>query len=142
LLFGVMVNQWQAINKMSKSLTDLLKQTTEGLFMPSESEYPFNVVYWEFFNLNETTIQQKTGIIGNVRTVTIDDFFQGVTKQEDWYEEEERNIVKRFESLVLVLKNNLGEAKVYEIGDKEVHAYILGTKDDEIIGISTVVIRT
>jgi len=82
--------------------------------MPSESEYPFNVVYWEFFNLNETTIQQKTGIIGNVRTVTIDDFFQGVTKQEDWYEEEERNIVKRFESLVLVLKNNLGEAKVYE----------------------------
>ncbi|MBA4445042.1 nuclease A inhibitor family protein [Cylindrospermopsis raciborskii] len=127
---------------MSKSLTDLLKQTTEGLFMPSESEYPFNVVYWEFFNLNETTIQQKTGIIGNVRTVTIDDFFQGVTKQEDWYEEEERNLAKRFEGLVLVLKNNLAEAKVYEIGDKEVHAYILGTKDDEIIGISTVVIRT
>ncbi|EFA68798.1 sugar nuclease inhibitor NuiA [Cylindrospermopsis raciborskii S07] len=142
MLFGVMVNQWQAINKMSKSLTDLLKQTTEGLFMPSESEYPFNVVYWEFFNLNETTIQQKTGIIGNVRTVTIDDFFQGVTKQEDWYEEEERNLAKRFEGLVLVLKNNLAEAKVYEIGDKEVHAYILGTKDDEIIGISTVVIRT
>ncbi|WP_256204750.1 nuclease A inhibitor family protein [Cylindrospermopsis raciborskii] len=127
---------------MSKSLTDLLKQTTEGLFMPSESEYPFNVVYWEFFNLNETTIQQKTGIIGNVRTVTIDDFFQGVTKQEDWYEEEERNLAKRFEGVVLVLKNNLAEAKVYEIGDKEVHAYILGTKDDEIIGISTVVIRT
>ncbi|OHY35580.1 sugar nuclease inhibitor NuiA [Cylindrospermopsis raciborskii CS-508] len=142
MLFGVMVNQWQAINKMSKSLTDLLKQTTEGLFMPSESEYPFNVVYWEFFNLNETTIQQKTGIIGNVRTVTIDDFFQGVTKQEDWYEEEERNLAKRFEGVVLVLKNNLAEAKVYEIGDKEVHAYILGTKDDEIIGISTVVIRT
>jgi hypothetical protein len=137
-----MVNQWQAINKMSKSLTDLLKQTTEGLFMSSESEYPFNVVCWEFFNLNETTIQQKTGIIGNVRTVTIDDFFQGVTKQEDWYEEEERNLAKRFEGLVLVLKNNLAEAKVYEIGDKEVHAYILGTKDDEIIGISTVVIRT
>lgn len=110
--------------------------------MPSESEYPFNVVYWEFFNLNETTIQQKTGIIGNVRTVTIDDFFQGVTKQEDWYEEEERNLAKRFEGVVLVLKNNLAEAKVYEIGDKEVHAYILGTKDDEIIGISTVVIRT
>ncbi len=49
LLFGVMVNQWQEINKMSKSVIDLLKQTTEGLFMPSESEYPFNVVYWEFF---------------------------------------------------------------------------------------------
>lgn len=110
--------------------------------MPSESEYPFNVVHWESFNLNETTIQQKTGIIGNVRTVTVDDFFQGVTKQEDWYEEEERNVAKRFESLVLVLKNNLFEAKVYEIGNKEVHAYILGTKDGEIIGISTVVIRT
>ncbi|NLQ05300.1 sugar nuclease inhibitor NuiA [Cylindrospermopsis raciborskii MVCC19] len=142
MLFGVMVNQWQEINKMSKSVIDLLKQTTEGLFMPSESEYPFNVVYWEFFNLNETTIQQKTGITGNVRTVTVDDFFQGVTKQEDWYEEEERNVAKRFESLVLVLKNNLAEAKVYEIGNKEVHAYILGTKDGEIIGISTVVIRT
>ncbi|QNP28278.1 nuclease A inhibitor family protein [Cylindrospermopsis curvispora GIHE-G1] len=142
MLFGVMVNQWQAINKMSKPVIDLLKQTTEGLFMPSESEYPFNVVYWESFNLNETTIQQKTGIIGDVRTVTVDDFFQGVTKQEDWYEEEERNVAKRFESLVLVLKNNLAEAKVYEIGNKQVHAYILGTKDDEIIGISTVVIRT
>lgn len=137
-----MVNQWQPINKMSKSVIDLLKQTIEGLFMPSESEYPFNVVYWEFFNLNETTIQQKTGIIGNVRTTTLDDFFQGVTKQEDWYEEEERNVAKRFESLVLVLKNNLAEAKVYEIGNKEVHAYILGTKDNEIIGISTVMIRT
>ncbi|MBG0744466.1 sugar nuclease inhibitor NuiA [Cylindrospermopsis raciborskii LB2897] len=137
-----MVDQWQPINKMSKSVIDLLKQTTEGLFMPSESEYPFNVVYWEFFNLNETTIQQKTGIIGNVRTATVDDFFQGVTKQEDWYEEEERNVAKRFESLVLVLKNNLAEAKVYEIGNKEVHAYILGTKDNEIIGISTVMIRT
>ncbi|OSO93327.1 sugar nuclease inhibitor NuiA [Cylindrospermopsis raciborskii CENA303] len=137
-----MVDQWQAINKMSKSVIDLLKQTTEGLFMPSESEYPFNVVHWEFFNLNETTIQEKTGIIGNVRTVTVDDFFRGVTKQEDWYEEEEQNIAKRFESLVLVLKSNLDEAKVYEIGNREVHAYILGTKDGEIIGISTVVIRT
>jgi hypothetical protein len=137
-----MVDQWQAINKMSKSVIDLLKQTTEGLFMPSESEYPFNVVHWEFFSLNETTIQEKTGIIGNVRTVTVDDFFQGVTKQEDWYEEEEQNIAKRFESLVLVLKSNLEGAKVYEIGNREVHAYILGTKDGEIIGISTVVIRT
>ena len=123
---------------------DLLKQTTAGLMMPSESEYPFEVFSWESFPLNETTLLEKTGHSPGttVKLVAIDDFFRVATTEEDWHEEEERETVRKFQTLVDTLKTNLNNLQVYKLGVKEVNIYIVGTTPDGIAGISTKVVET
>ncbi|MBD2132606.1 nuclease A inhibitor family protein [Sphaerospermopsis sp. FACHB-1094] len=123
---------------------DLLKQTTAGLMMPSESEYPFDVFSWESFPLNETTVLEKAGQSQDtqVKIVGIDDFFRVATTEEDWHKTEEKETVRKFQTLVNTLKTNLNNLQVYKIGSKEIDVYIIGATPDGIAGISTKVIET
>jgi hypothetical protein len=126
------------------SITNILKQATDGLLMMSESEYPFAIFTWESASLNVTTVLEKTGYSQEtpVKIVEIDDFFKNSVSEEDWHEDEEKATVKKFQNLVNVLKNNLTGLQVYKIGSKEIDVYILGTTSDGIAGISTKVIET
>lgn len=124
---------------------DLLKQTTAGLMMPSESEYPFEVFSWESFALNESTVLEKTGHSQGttVKMVGVDDFFRVATTEEDWHEEEEKETVSKFQTLVNTLKTNLNNLQVYKIGSKEIDVYIIGTTpDSKLTVVSTKVVET
>lgn len=129
--------------KMTNTI-DLLKQTTAGLMMPSESEYPFEVFSWESTPLNETTVLEKTGHSQDtIEVVEVDDFFRVATTEEDWHEDEEKATVKRFQNLVNVLKTNLTDLQVYKIGNKEIDVYIIGTTPDgKLTVVSTKVVET
>ena len=39
--------------------------------------------------------------------LAVDEFFARATQEEDWYDQEERETVKRFQNKVSVLKQNL-----------------------------------
>ena len=123
---------------------NLLKQTTDGLLMTSESEYPFKVFAWESAPLNESTVLEKTGHSQGipVKLLGIDDFFRNSVSEEDWHEDEEKATVKKFQNLVNILKTNLTDLQVYKIGSKEIDVYILGNTPDGIAGVSTKVIET
>jgi len=41
-----------------------------------------------------------------VKVVSVDDFFACATQEEDWHDEEEREMVQRFQNKVSVLKQN------------------------------------
>jgi hypothetical protein len=124
------------------NITNILKQATDGLLMTSESEYPFEVFTWEFGQLNETTVLEKTGLKGTVKLVEIDDFFRNSVTAEDWHEDEEKEAVRKFQNLVNVLKTNLTDLQVYKIGNREIDVYIIGNTPDGIAGVSTKVIET
>ena len=62
--------------------------------------------------------------------------------EENWYEDEEKATVKKFQNLVNLLKTNLIDLQVYKIGNREIDVYITGNTPDGIAGVSTKVIET
>ncbi|MDB9513858.1 nuclease A inhibitor family protein [Kamptonema animale CS-326] len=131
---------------MTDNITTQLTQASKGLLFPSESDAPFEAVYWKGDGqLTPAQLLQLTDHPPNapVQVVDIDKFFATATKTEDWHEEEERETVQRFRQLVKVLKENLSQLQVYRVGQRTVDAYIVGvTPAGDLAGLSTQVVET
>ncbi|PAX51346.1 nuclease A inhibitor family protein [Brunnivagina elsteri] len=130
-------------------LLEKLKQASSNLLFPSESEYPFDVFLWKFIadkpEINRELIlkQLEKPSDTQIEIVEIDPFFEIATTEQDWHGEEEKETVKKYQSLVKVIKENLTEIKVARIGKIEIDIYILGkTASNDIAGLSTKVIET
>jgi hypothetical protein len=134
------------MNKTNSEILEQLRTAADSLLMMSESEYPFEVFLWEGIApaTPEKVVQQTHHPQDTpVEIVGVDDFFQVATTEEDWHEEEEKATVKRFQTLVQTLKENLNNLQVYRLGHKEVDAYIVGqTPTGNLAGISTKVVET
>ncbi len=127
-------------------IIDKLKTTSNGLLCTSESEYPFEVFLWSgVAPVTEVKVLQQTNHASDtpVQVVTVDDFFRVATTPEDWHEEEEKEMVKRFQALVETIKANLNNPQVYRLGKIEIDAYIVGeTPTGNLAGLSTKVVET
>jgi hypothetical protein len=112
----------------------------------SESDYPFEVFQWVGQEpLTAETVIQRTGHTPDtpVEVVPLDDFFQNVTQEEDWHNDEEKETVKRYQALVDTLKQNLSDIQVYRLGTVEIDVYIVGkTPSGDLAGLSTKVVET
>jgi hypothetical protein len=134
------------IMKSDKEITEELKQLTEGLLFMSESDYPFETVYWE--DLPEISTQFLRGLSGQaedapVEIVSVDEFFRVAMSEESWRSEESRQEAKKYRGLVQTLKDNLDELKVYRVGEINIPVYIVGrNKTGNWLGISTRVVET
>lgn len=131
---------------MTNAITTQLKQASEGLLFISETDAPFEVIQWQTQGeLTPAKLLQLTEHPPDapVEIVSVDEFFDTHTAEEDWHDQEERETVKRFQNLVSVLKQNLSQLQVYRIGSVEIDAYIIGMTDDgELAGLSTKVVET
>ena len=131
---------------MTDSIADQLQQASKGLLFLSESDAPFEVIHWPAQGeLTPPKLLQLTGHPPDapVELRTVDDFFAIATQEEDWHDEEEREIVKRFQHLVSVLKQNLSNIQVYRVGSIEIDAYIVGvTPSGNWMGLSTQLVET
>jgi hypothetical protein len=131
---------------MTDSITAQLKQASEGLLFLSESDAPFEVVKWKTRGkLTPAKLLQLTehSPDESVELVSVDDFFAMATQAEDWHDEEEREIVRRFQHLVSVLKQNLSNIQVYRVGSTDIDAYIVGvTPSGNWMGLSTQLVET
>lgn len=125
------------------SLTAELKQATEGLTYQSESDYPVKPF---FTKGNGRKSLKASDIFKNkkpVKQIDIDEFFNNVTREENWYGPDELNTTKRFQDLVKTLKENLTDIKVYKAGKVEMDVYVVGrTADGDFAGVSTKVVET
>src|SRR5919202_963411 len=97
-----------------------LERAAEGLLFMSESDYPFETVYWK--ELPEVTPQFLRGLTGHaadapVRTVSVDDFLRVAMSEEEWRAPESRLEAKRYRELARILKENLDDLKVYRVGE-------------------------
>lgn len=126
------------------NITNILKQAIDKLLVISESEYPFKVVTWNCTTLDKITLLKKTGYSKNtpIEVVKIDSFFKNFVSSEDWYDDEEKANVKKFQNLVNVLKTNLTNIQVYKIISKEIQVYIVGNTPNGIAGVSTTLVKT
>ncbi|NJR17767.1 MAG: nuclease [Calothrix sp. CSU_2_0] len=126
-----------------------LKEASHSLLFPSESEYPFDVFLWEFLaekpEINPELIFKNLEKPPDtpIEIVEIDSFFEIATTEQDWHGEEEKEAVKKYQSLVKVIKENLSDIKVVRVGEIEIDIYILGkTASKDVAGLSTKVIET
>lgn len=131
---------------MTDSTADQLKQASEGLLFPSETDAPFEVINWQVQGeLTPTKLLQLTEHPPDapVEMLAVDDFFAIATQEEDWHDEEERETVKGFQNLASVLKQNLSNIQVFRVGSIEIDAYIVGvTPSGDWMGLSTQLVET
>ena len=131
---------------MTESIATQLKQASEGLLFESESDAPFEVVKWKTQGkLTGAKLLQLTehSPDDSVELMSVDEFFTMATQEEDWHDEEEREIVQRFQHLVSVLKQNLSQLQVYRVGSTDIDAYIVGvTPSGHWMGLSTQLVET
>ncbi|BAZ71239.1 nuclease inhibitor homolog (plasmid) [Fischerella sp. NIES-4106] len=127
-------------------IVDQLKAAADGLLMMSESEYPLEAFLWETKApaTPEKVLQQTNHSPDTpVQVVKVDDFFRVATTPEDWHGDEEKAIVKKFQTLVETLKTNLNNLQVYRLGEVEIDVYVVGeTPTGNLAGLSTKVVET
>ena len=126
------------------TITEILAQASQGLLMPSESDYPFEVVVWEDVELTAEKFLELTNYppATSIEQVELDYFFRNVATEKDWHDKIQKENVAKFQNLVKVVKGNLSEILVYRIGTIEVNVYIVGKTNDKIAGLATKVIET
>jgi hypothetical protein len=130
-----------------QEIINSLKQASEGLLFMSESEYPLDVFIWELpaQSLTSEQVSQQTGHAPDapVETVGLDEFFSIATTEQDWYEAEEKENVKKVQQLVETIKSRLQKVNVYRIGKRTIDVYIVGkTESGSWAGLSTKVVET
>jgi glucose dehydrogenase len=134
------------MTKTNSEILDQLKLASNGLLFMSESEYPFEVFLWAGIGLltPEKVLQQTNHNQDTpVKVASLDDFFRVAVTEEDWHEEEDKATVKRFQTLVQTLKENLSNLQVYRLGKIEIDVYVIGqTSSGDSIGLSTKVVET
>jgi len=126
------------------TVIETLTQASQGLLMPSESEYPFEIFTWKNVELTAEKILELTNYPPEtlIEEVELDYFFRNVATEKDWHDKIQKENVAKFKNLVQVIKDNLAELRVYRIGTIEVNVYIVGKTNDGVAGLATKVIET
>ncbi len=125
-------------------IIDRLQQATTDLVWTSESDYPFEVVTWsKDTEPNPTTLFKDLHPDTTIETTTLQDFFAPALQSEDWYGEEEKATIDRYQTLVDTLASNLSDVVVFRVGEVELTVYIVGkTSDRDLVGLKTQVVET
>jgi hypothetical protein len=131
---------------MNTDIGEILRQSSAGLLMISESEYPFEVINWG--SIGELTTQKILQITNHPEDSAVDEvelkhFFRNIAFAQEWHSEDQKQEVVKFHTLLNVLNKNLKDIKVYRIGSTSIDVYIVGeTVNEELVGLSTKVIET
>ena len=127
------------------SLIETLKNASENLLMPSESDYPFETVWWN--NQAELTPKKLLELAGHpqdtpIEVVELDYLFRNVAQEKDWHDDAQKANVSRFQTLINTLKENLHDIQVYRVGTSTIDVYIVGKTNGDLAGLSTKLVET
>lgn len=141
-----MSDREEEIHNNDSQLLEQLKQASAGLLWLSESDYSWEVIYWD--NIGELTLEKLRQQIdcdagAKLEIRELDRFFEPAIQAQDWHNEAEKQEVERYQSLVDLLHNHLDNIQVYRVGEVEIDIYVLGeTKHQAIAGLRTKAVET
>jgi hypothetical protein len=129
------------------AIVQRFEDATAGLLMMSESDYPFQVLFWrrpgglpDAVRLAQLTGENSTG---PVEERTLDAFFAGATATQPEYGPEELATVERYRALVKLIRRDLRHVRVFRYGTIQIHAYVVGvTKSGDWLALATTQIET
>ncbi|WP_026999155.1 nuclease A inhibitor family protein [Eisenibacter elegans] len=130
-------------------LLSRLEQASAGLLYPSESDYPFEAIYWEWDQdapLSSESLREylEEDEDTPISEIPLERFFRPVAEEKDWHSDEERLEVQQYQNLRKLLEQLLQDLRVFKVGDIEVDVFIVGKvpNTEDYAGLSTVVIET
>jgi hypothetical protein len=127
----------------AKETTDRLTTLAKDLLFPSESEYPLEPFTWKLATLKPETILTRSQKPSDtpIEAIALEDFFAPVVTDEDWFEDEDREIAQRFRDLQAAIAT-LENVQVFKVGTVEIDVYIVGALGSDLVGLKTTVIET
>jgi len=122
---------------------DHLSTMCKGLLFPSESDYPLEAFRWKAATLNPETIIERSHKPADtsIEAIALEEFLTPVTTDEDWFEDEDREIAQRFRDLQAAIAT-LENVQVFKVGEIEIDVYIVGAIGSDVVGLKTTVIET
>ncbi len=125
-----------------KSLKELLKD----LYYISETDAEFSVFIGEkaeSVSKEEILRQTNNAPYEKVEERNFTEFFERLTKIQDWFEEKETENARKFGEVKKLLEENLTNLKVFKIGDVQIDIYIVGLDlESRLSGIKTEAVET
>jgi hypothetical protein len=150
--------------KKASPVVEKLREASQGLLYPSETDAPFEPFEWpgEEGKPDKARVLELAGLPASTPTKakSLDAFFRDVTEEQDWHDDEEkaqaahvlqedlhvlqrRILHERFKQLVGTLKEALKDVKVFLAGEAaESDAFIVGRSEAGWAGLKTRVVET
>ncbi|WP_410176008.1 nuclease A inhibitor family protein [Pseudanabaena galeata] len=76
-----------------------------------------------------------------IESITLEDFFAPVVTDEDWFDDEDRQVAQRFRDLQAAIAT-LENVHVFKVGKIEIDVYIVGALGPDLVGLKTTVVET
>lgn len=132
------------VNTLKEQILPLI----EDLRYPSESDEAVEYFEMEYTTAESISVQEFKMFNGietdkEVEAIAIEDFFEPLTRVEDWFGEEEKKYVDNAIKLQALLTEKLTDIQVLKIGAVEIDVYLFGIyKENKWIGVKTILIET
>lgn len=124
-----------------------LGEKTNGLYFPSESDFPFEVVVWEGFAddlFNSEKWLAHAGFPTNspLENTSIEYLFRNLAVEQEWHDDVQKEQVAQFKALQEFLQSHLTDLTVYRVGKIEITIFIVGKFGGDVIGLKTQAVET
>lgn len=124
-----------------------LREKIDGLYFPSESDFPFEVIVWEnfaddLFNTEKWLAQNGFPTDSPIENTSIDYLFRNLSVEQEWHDEVQKEQVAQFKTLQEFLQANLTDLTVYRVGRIEITIFIIGKFGNDVIGLKTQAVET
>lgn len=128
----------------ASELVAALQEATRDLLMPSESDYPFEIIRWENTLPTMDEVLKQGGYAENtpVESTSLDYLFRNLAEEKDWHDEVQKAQVPRFKALLDLMKTHLKGVQVYRVGTVEIDVYAIGKIGSDVVGFKTKLIET
>jgi hypothetical protein len=85
----------------AKQITDRLSILSKDLLFPRESDFPLEPFTWESATITPEIIltRSKKPADTAIESINLEDFFAPVMTDEDWFDDEDRQVAQRFRDL-------------------------------------------
>ncbi|HEX8175584.1 MAG TPA: nuclease A inhibitor family protein [Pyrinomonadaceae bacterium] len=132
--------------KSDQQFLQELKEAASGLWVMSESDYPFEIVQLEGeAEPGQQLLRQVSGSPPDapVEGRTVDEFFRTKIYYAVEGSRPDENVTQRTQSILKLLRENLTELRVYRVGTINIAVLILGkSREGNWLGLSTRVVET
>ena len=127
----------------AKQITDRLSILSKDLLFPSESDFPLEPFTWESATITPEIILTRSQKPADtaIESINLEDFFAPVMTDEDWFDDEDRQVAQRFRDLKTAIAT-LENVQVFKVGTIEIDVYIVGAIGSDLVGLKTTIIET
>ncbi len=124
-----------------------LNEKIDGLYFPSESDFPFEVIVWENFADSLFNTEKWLTHIGlptdsPIEHTSLNYLFRNLSVEQAWHDELQKAQVAQFKALQDFLQTHLTDLTVYRVGRIEITVFILGIFGNDVIGLKTQAVET